>query len=137
MIAETRVPIPASPGQPERHDHEYRRCGMCNNFIACESLAGNRMAKVTERKTRQDWAYFLEDIANQYETAEKITIVMSTNDKKEYTKTGLPIVSKHWHQERARSPNQGRKETGNGVAFAKEEARIAQDQNAKRMGKGK
>jgi hypothetical protein len=76
LIAETRVPIPASPGQPERHDYEYRRCGMCNIFIACEPLAGNRMVKVTERKTRQDWAYFLEDIAHQYETADKITIVM-------------------------------------------------------------
>ncbi len=32
--------------------------------------------KITERKTKQDWAYFLEDIANQYETAEKITLVM-------------------------------------------------------------
>jgi len=76
LIAETRIPIPASAGEPEKHDYEYRRCGMCNIFIACEPLAGNRMAKVTERKTRQYWAYFMEDIANQYETAEKITIVM-------------------------------------------------------------
>ncbi len=76
LIAETRIPIPASPGQPIKHDYEYRRCGMCNIFIACEPLAGNRMVKVTERKTRQDWAYFLEEIAAQYETAEKITLVM-------------------------------------------------------------
>jgi DDE superfamily endonuclease len=76
LISETRVPIPASPGRPERHDYEYRRCGMCNIFIACEPLAGNRMVNVTERKTKQDWAYFMEDIAHQYETAEKITIVM-------------------------------------------------------------
>ena len=74
LIAETRVPIPASPGQLERHDYEYRRCGMCNIFI--EPLAGNRMVKVTERKTKQDWAYFMEDIAYQYKTADKITIVM-------------------------------------------------------------
>ena len=31
--------------------------------------------KVTERKNKQDWAYFIMDIANQYETAEKITLV--------------------------------------------------------------
>jgi hypothetical protein len=36
LIAETRIPIPASPGQPERHDYKYRRCGMCNVFIASE-----------------------------------------------------------------------------------------------------
>ena len=34
------------------------------------------MVTVTERKTKQDWACFVEEIANQYETAEKITLVM-------------------------------------------------------------
>lgn len=76
LIAETRIPVPASPGQPAKHDYEYRRCGMCNIFLACEPLAGKRMVEVTERKTKQDWAYFLEKIAVQYETVEKITLVM-------------------------------------------------------------
>ncbi len=34
------------------------------------------MVKITERKTKTDWACFLEEIANQYETAEKIMLVM-------------------------------------------------------------
>jgi hypothetical protein len=76
LIAETRTPIPASPGQPAKHDYEYRRCGMCNIFIAGEPLAGTRMVKITERKTKRDWACFLEEIADQYERAEKITLVM-------------------------------------------------------------
>lgn len=76
LIAETRVPIPASPGQPIKHDYEYKRCGMCNIFLACEPLAGKRIVKVTERKTKQDWAYFLEEIAGKYEKAEKITLVI-------------------------------------------------------------
>ena len=76
LIAETRIPIPASPGQLTKHDYEYRRCGMCNVFIACEPLAGKRMVKITERKTKRDWAFFLEDIANQNEEVEKITLVM-------------------------------------------------------------
>jgi len=67
LIAETRTPIPASPGHPIMHDHEYRRCGMCNIFLACEPFAGKRMVKITERKTRTAWACFLEEIANQYE----------------------------------------------------------------------
>jgi hypothetical protein len=41
---------------------------MCNIFLACEPLAGKRMVKVTERKTKRDWACFLEEIANQYNT---------------------------------------------------------------------
>jgi hypothetical protein len=76
LIAETKIPIPASPGQPARHDYEYRRCGVCNIFMVCEPLAGKRMVKTTERKTRRDWACFLEEIADQYKEAEKITLVM-------------------------------------------------------------
>jgi hypothetical protein len=76
LIAETRVPVPASPGRPARHDYEYRRCGVCNIFLACEPLAGNRLVAVTERRTKTDWAQFLEEIACQYEDAKKITLVM-------------------------------------------------------------
>ena len=76
LIGERRIPIPASPGQLARYDYEYRRHGMCNVFIACEPLKGKRMVKITERKTGKDWAYFLDDIAREYESAEKITLVM-------------------------------------------------------------
>jgi hypothetical protein len=76
LIAETKLPIPASPGRVARHDYEYRRCGVCNIFLAFEPLAGKRMVRVTERKAKQDWACFLEEIADRYESAEKITLVM-------------------------------------------------------------
>ena len=76
LIAETRVPIPVSPGQPAKHDYEYRRCGVCNIFLACEPLRGKRMVKITERRTKEDWARFLEEIADAYLRAERITLVM-------------------------------------------------------------
>lgn len=76
LIAERKVPISASPGKPARYDYEYKRCGVCTIFLACEPLAGKRIVKITERKTKQDWAHFLEDIACQYKDAEKITLVM-------------------------------------------------------------
>lgn len=76
LIAETKTPIPASPGKPAKHDYEYKRCGVCNIFLACEPLAGKRLVQITERKTKQDWARFLELIAEQYTKAEKITLVM-------------------------------------------------------------
>lgn len=76
LIGETKIPIPASPGQPTKYDYEYKRCGVCNIFLACEPLAGKRMVKITERKTKVDWAYFLEEIAVQYKSAERITLVM-------------------------------------------------------------
>ena len=76
LIAETKVTIPAVPGRPYRSDYEYRRCGVCNIFMASEPLAGKRIVKITERKTKKDWARFLEDIAAKYQDAEKITLVM-------------------------------------------------------------
>lgn len=76
LIAETRVPVPPSPGRPARHDYEYRRCGVCNVFLACEPLAGKRMITTSERRTKRDWARFLQEIADQYESAQKITLVM-------------------------------------------------------------
>ena len=49
----------------------------CRNvFMATEPLAGGRMTKVTERKTRIDWARFLDDIAARHADAERITLVM-------------------------------------------------------------
>ena len=76
LIGQTREPIAAAPGQPEREDYEYRRLGTCNVFMACEPLAGTRMTQVTERRTKRDWALFVEAIAAHYPEAERITLVM-------------------------------------------------------------
>ena len=76
LIKETRTPIPGAQGRPERHDYEYERCGVFNVFMANEPLAGKRMTKVTERKTKPDWAAFIHDIEEQYGDAKKITLVM-------------------------------------------------------------
>lgn len=76
LIGETKTMITATPGKPARYDYEYRRHGVCNIFMASEPLAGERIVKVTETKTKKDWAYFLLDIASSYSDAEKITLVM-------------------------------------------------------------
>ena len=60
----------------EREDYEYRRCGSCNVFMATELLAGRRMTKVTARRTKTDWAHFLNDIAERHRDAKTITLVM-------------------------------------------------------------
>jgi hypothetical protein len=76
LIRETRRPIPASPGNPEKVDYEYERCGVCNVFMASEPLGGKRIVEITERKTKQDFAFFVERIAQEYKEARKITLVM-------------------------------------------------------------
>lgn len=77
LISEAKIPLPAKPGQERRYDYEYVREGVCNIFLACEALQGKRYVKVTQQKTKKDWAVFMKEIADEhYKDARKITIVM-------------------------------------------------------------
>ncbi|GAG23241.1 unnamed protein product, partial [marine sediment metagenome] len=76
LIDEVKTPIAGVPGRPARYDYEYKRRGVCNVFMANEPLAGKRMVKVTERRAKRDWAFFIAEIAERYRAAEKITLVM-------------------------------------------------------------
>ena len=78
LIEEGRSSIPIKPGQEARVDYEYVRNGVVNIFIANEPLKGKRFVKVTEFKTKKDWAMFIKSIAEEkiYSKAKKITLVM-------------------------------------------------------------
>jgi DDE superfamily endonuclease len=76
MIGETKVPIKATPGSVEKYDYEYVRQGVCNIFMANEPLIGKRYVKVTKKKTKIDWAEYINEIAAIYKDAEIITLVM-------------------------------------------------------------
>lgn len=77
LIGETRVPIAAKAGQVERFDYEYLRNGTANIFIAFEPLSAHRLTKVTERRTRVDFAEWVRDLANvHYPTAEVIVLIL-------------------------------------------------------------
>ncbi len=77
LIKETRIPLKRKSGCDAKEDYEYERCGVANIFMANEPLAGKRYVKVTERKTKADWAAFIKEIADQhYPSAEKIRLVM-------------------------------------------------------------
>lgn len=97
LIRETRTPLPARRGAAARYDYEYERCGVYNIFMAVEPLAGKRLVKVTVRKTKIDWAHFLEEIAGNYPDAEKITLVMdnlNTHGPGSFYETFKPEVAK-------------------------------------------
>lgn len=77
LIGETRTPIKMRGGRVARYDYEYERCGICNLFMVNEPLLGKRYVKVTDRKTKQDWAELIREIADElYPRASKITLVM-------------------------------------------------------------
>jgi len=77
LIKETRMPVERKPGCDAKEDYEYERCGVANIFMANEPLTGKRYVKVTERKTKKDWAVLIKEIADEYyPSAEKIRLVM-------------------------------------------------------------
>jgi hypothetical protein len=77
LIGETRIPVPACPGQPARYDYEYKRNGVANLFMIFEPLAGKRHVKVTRRRTKTDWAYCVREMVDRiYPDAEQIVLVM-------------------------------------------------------------
>ena len=97
LIRETRPSLAPSCGVAERVDYEYERCGVCNVFMAVEPLAGKRLVGITERKTKADWALFLEEISENYEQADRIRLVMdnfSTHGPGALYETFAPPVAK-------------------------------------------
>ena len=66
LIAETRVPIAAKPGQPGRHDYEYRRNGTANLFMMFAPLEGWRHVKVTDRHAAVDYAQVLKELSDTH-----------------------------------------------------------------------
>ena len=66
LVAETRVPIAAKPGQPGRHDYEYRRNGTANLFMMFAPLEGWRHVKVTDRHTAVDYAQVLKELSDTH-----------------------------------------------------------------------
>jgi hypothetical protein len=62
QIIEIRQPIEAKPGQAKRYDYEYERNGVSNLFMVFAPLEGWRHVKVTDRRTKVDWAHCIKDI---------------------------------------------------------------------------
>ena len=60
LIKETRLPLPVTPGKPQRYDYEYERNGTANIFMFSQPLVGWRRVSVRDRKTAIDWAEEIE-----------------------------------------------------------------------------
>lgn len=77
LIGEVSNPIPAAPGHPELVDDEYVRNGVASIFLEVEPLGGKRQVKITEHRTRIDWAHFIKEMLDdRYSEAEKVVLVM-------------------------------------------------------------
>ena len=76
-IKETRVPLPVKPGEPEKYDFEYERNGVSHLFMLSAPLEGWRHVKVTDHRTKEDWAEVIKELVDEhFPEKRKIVLVM-------------------------------------------------------------
>ena len=77
LLSEVRRPRPVRPGRAARYDYEYRREGTCNLFVFVQPHIGWRHVKVTQRRTKQDFAQCMKDLVDvHFPEAEVIRVVL-------------------------------------------------------------
>jgi DDE superfamily endonuclease len=98
LVAPKRAAQAVRPGQPAREDYTYENLGWRNLFLAYAPLQGHRVVKVTEHRTRKDWAHFIRELVEQhYREAEKIVLVLdnlNTHTQASLYETFAPSVAR-------------------------------------------
>ena len=75
LIDDVVTPIPMKPGKVMKYDYEYERKGTCCVFIVCEPLKGWRYVEVHKRRTKVDYAQFMEKVSGMFPGAETLRVV--------------------------------------------------------------
>jgi hypothetical protein len=76
LVRETRKALPMKVGQPERWDYEYHREGTANLFMFFAPLHNWRHVKVTQQRTKVDWAICMHDLVYvHFPQAERCVLV--------------------------------------------------------------
>jgi hypothetical protein len=77
LVAETRGPMPAAPGQLEQSDDESERQGPAHLCMVFAPGAGPRQVTVTDRRTAIDCAHVIQDVVEVYDPpADTVVLVM-------------------------------------------------------------
>ena len=98
LIGESRDPLPTAPGKPAKYDTEYTRTGTVNIFMTFEPLAGQRVTKVTDQRTKIDWAPYIKELVDEcYPQAKSLCLIMdnlNTHNKSALYEAFEPMEAK-------------------------------------------
>jgi hypothetical protein len=85
LLAHITDPLVLKPGQAIRQDYEYKRNGTRNLFLFVEPKVGFRQVLVTNRRTKQDFAFAMRYLVDgMYPEAEYIDVVMDNLNTHHY-----------------------------------------------------
>lgn len=107
LIAEVRPPKEVKPGCVRRMDCEYERKGVCNLFMFLQPLRGWRHVKVTQQRTRLDYATCVRELVDVwFPDAKRIRLVqdnLNTHDGASLYEAYPPVEARRildkieWH----------------------------------------
>jgi DDE superfamily endonuclease len=75
LIGDHITGLEMKAGQVKREHYAYEKHGSCALLMAIEPLSAKRLAAVFDRRTKQEYARFMQELAAQYPEARKIRVV--------------------------------------------------------------
>jgi len=75
LIGDHVAGLEMKAGQPLREHYSYQKNGSCALLMAIEPKTAQRQAEVFDRRTKQEYALFMKELAARYPEAEKIRVV--------------------------------------------------------------
>ena len=98
LFGEVRPRRRAGPGRPTQVDYEYERKGVCHQLLFCEPLQGWRHVRVSDRRTRKDYAAAVKELLEvHYPKAIKVRLVqdnLNTHDGASLYEAFAPEVAR-------------------------------------------
>jgi hypothetical protein len=75
LIGERVAGLSMKAGHAQREHYAYEKHGSCALLMAIEPKTAGRVARVFDRRTKQEYAQFMKELAARYPQAEKISVV--------------------------------------------------------------
>ena len=75
LIGDVVKGFEVKPEQVRKQHYEYAKKGSCNLLIAIEPLTGKRIARVYDRRRKEEYAEFMQLVATHFPKAEKIRLI--------------------------------------------------------------
>lgn len=85
LLKDVYTPLSMKKGQPVRRDYEYEREGNCVVFMIYDIDRGVRYGKVSRRRTKADYAAFVDEVlAQHYPKAEAVDLIQDNLNTHKY-----------------------------------------------------
>ena len=75
LIGDSVAGLEMKAGQAARQHYAYEKKGSCVLLMAIEPKTAERVARISDRRTKLDYAHFLKELAARYPKAKKIRVV--------------------------------------------------------------